>query len=239
MATLNISQDDALKGFKAASDIGASFSTEPESSNPLANLKSYVLGTGNSASMGLPFTYKDAQHTKTATPGGESINGNGAPFMSWPTWSSISTQTPWYETLGLSRTQRYAAFGLCITAAILLLLIAFFRLPLSVLFPGKFVLPFCFANLFLFISFGFLHGFGSYGSHLISRDRLPFTAFFFGSTMATLFVAYVIQFYPVTLIFAILQGVASFSYVISYLPGGSTGLSFIGATIRSRITGGL
>lgn len=93
--------------------------------------------------------------------------------------------------------------------------------------------------MFLFISFGFLHGFGSYGRHLISRERWPFTAFFFGSTLATLYVAYGIQFYPVTLVFAVLQGIASFSYVISYLPGGSTGLSFIGSTIKSKVTGGL
>lgn len=101
------------------------------------------------------------------------------------------------------------------------------------------MLPFCFANLFIFISFGFLHGFGSYGRHLISRDRWPFTAFFFGSTLATLYVAYGIQFYPVTLVFAVIQMIASASYMVSYVPGGSTGLSFIGSTIRAKVTGGL
>lgn len=111
MATLNISQDDALKGFKAASDINTGLGGE----NPLSNLKNYVLGSGPSGNSGLPFAYKDAQHTQTAT--------NETPFMSWPTWASLSTQTPWYETLGLSRTQRYAAFGLCIAAASLLLMI--------------------------------------------------------------------------------------------------------------------
>ncbi len=95
------------------------------------------------------------------------------------------------------------------------------------------------SNLFLFVSFGFLHGFGSYGRHLVSKERLPFTVFFFGSTLATLYVAYGIGFYPVTLVFAVIQGIASFSYIISYLPGGQTGLSFIGSTIRSKISGGL
>jgi hypothetical protein len=111
MATLNISQDDALKGFKAASDINSGLGGE----NPLSNLKNYVLGSGATTNTGLPFAYKDPQHTSTAS--------NDTPFMSWPTWASLSTQTPWYETLGLSRTQRYAAFGLCIAAASLLLMI--------------------------------------------------------------------------------------------------------------------
>lgn len=111
MATLNISQDDALKGFKAASDINSGLGGE----NPLSNLKNYVLGSGPSTNTGLPFAYKDPQHTSTTS--------NDTPFMSWPTWASLSTQTPWYETLGLSRTQRYAAFGLCIAAASLLLMI--------------------------------------------------------------------------------------------------------------------
>lgn len=234
MATLNISQDDALRGFKTASEINNNLGGSGQAGqNPLSNLKNYVLG--GSPAGGLPFAYKDAAHTTTGTP----AQDGSAPFMSWPTWASLSTQTPWYETLGMSRTQRYAAFGLCMAAACLLLMIAFFRLPLSVLFPTKFVLPFCFANLFIFVSFGFLHGFGSYGRHLISRERWPFTALFFGSTLATLYVTYGIQFYPVTLVFSVIQMIASASYMVSYVPGGSTGLSFIGSTIRSKVTGGL
>ncbi len=120
MATLNISQDDALKGFKAASDLNNVLggSTLDKSGNPLSNLKDYVLG-GSTASSGLPFSFKDAQHTKTDTTG----NSTSAPFMTWPNWGSLSTQSPWYETLGMSRTQRYAAFALCLAASFLLLLI--------------------------------------------------------------------------------------------------------------------
>lgn len=238
MATLNISQDDAVRGFRAASDLNNTFGGIPNAggaggqASPLANLKHYVLGTGNPV---LPTSYKDAAHTSAGTPGSDT----SAPFMSWPTWATLNTQvTPWYEYLGLTRMQRYVAFALCIAASTLLLFIAFFRMPLSVVFPGKFVLPLCLANLFLFTSFGFLHGFGSYAKHLVSRDRWPFTALFFGSTMATLYVAYFIQFYPVTLVFTLVQMAASLSYVVSYVPGGSTGLSFIGSTIKSKFTGG-
>jgi hypothetical protein len=110
---------------------------------------------------------------------------------------------------------------------------------MSVLFPGKFVLPFSLANLFLFVSFGFIHGFGSYAKHLVSRERWAFTAGFFGSTIATLYVAYALHFYPLTILFAIIQGIASFAYVVSYVPGGASGLSFVGSSIRSRITGSL
>jgi len=228
MATLNISQDDALRGFKVAADLN-----NTDKSNPLANLKNYVWGASGSENSALPYAYKDAQHTTTTE------SPSSAPFMSWPTWATLSTQTPWYETMGLTRTQRYVAFSICVAAALVLTFIAFIHLPMSVLFPGKFVLPLCLANLFLFTSFGFLHGFASYGRHLISKDRWPFTAFFFGSTFATLYVAYAIHFYPLTLIFAVLQGVSTFAYVVSYVPGGASGLAFVGSSIRSRITGGL
>lgn len=103
--------------------------------------------------------------------------------------------------------------------------------------PTKFVVPFCLANLFLFVSFGFLHGFGTYGRHLVSKDRWPFTALFFGSTFATLYVAYGIHFYPLTLVFAILQGIATVAYAISYVPGGPSGLAFVGGSVKSWITG--
>lgn len=233
MATLNISQDDALKGFKLASDINSAGGAQAQA-NPLANLKNYVLG-GQQQDGGLPTAFKDAGHTKTAT----STESGSTPFMSWPAWSTVSAQQPWYETMGLSRTQRYVAFALCMAAALLLLMISFMRLPLSVLFPGKFVLPLCLANLFIFVSFGFLHGFGSYGRHLVSKDRWPFTALFFGSTLATFYVCYFIQFYPITIIFAAVQVIAMASYFISYVPGGASGLSFVGSSIKSRFTGGL
>lgn len=116
MATLNISQDDALRGFKVAADLNSS-----DKPNPLANLKNYVWGNNNSNGTtetgGLPFAYKDAQHTTTTE------NPSSGAFMSWPTWATLSTQTPWYETMGLSRTQRYIAFSICVAAAILLVFI--------------------------------------------------------------------------------------------------------------------
>lgn len=128
MATLNISQDDALRGFKVAADLNSS-----DKSTPLANLKSYVWGNnGSSDSAALPFAYKDAQHTTTTD------NPSSGAFMSWPTWATLSTQTPWYETMGLSRTQRYIAFSICVAAAILLVFIVLFIIILSFIYFGLF-----------------------------------------------------------------------------------------------------
>lgn len=125
MATLNISQDDALRGFKVAADLNSS-----DKSTPLSNLKSYVWGTNTTGTEtgGLPFAYKDAQHTATTE------NASSGAFMSWPTWSTLSTQTPWYETMGLTRMQRYVAFSICVGAALLLVFIVLHLLSCGIQF---------------------------------------------------------------------------------------------------------
>jgi hypothetical protein len=115
------------------------------------------------------------------------------------------------------------------------------RLPLAVFLPSKFVVPYCLSNILLFISFGFIHGFYSYGRHLFSSEKWPFTIAFVGTTFGTLYVAMVMKMYALTIPMAIFQLIAMCAFVVSYLPGGASGISTIGSfatsSIRSRMTG--
>jgi hypothetical protein len=137
--------------------------------------------------------------------------------------------------------QRYAAFGMCILGAALLFFLAFMHLPLVIIRPSKFVVPYCLSNVLLFISFGFLHGFYSYSRHLFSSEKWLFSTAFLGTTVGTLYVAMVMKMYALTIPMAIFQFIAMCAFVISYLPGGTSGISTIGSfattSIRSRMTG--
>jgi hypothetical protein len=136
--------------------------------------------------------------------------------------------------------QRYAAFGLCILGAALLFFLALVHLPMVVLSPSRFVVPFCLCNILLFVSFGFLHGFVSYAKHLFSSGRWPYSLALFISTGSTLYGAMGIKSYILTVIMAIIQMLSMAAYFISYLPGGSSGIRMFGIfasnSIRSQIS---
>ena len=113
------------------------------------------------------------------------------------------------------------------------------HIPLVILRPAKFVVPYCLGNLLVFVSFGFIHGFYSYVHHLFSTNRWPFSVTFLGTTMLTLYVAMILRMYALTIPMAVIQFVALVAYVISYLPGGSGGISAMGSlaasSVRSRL----
>ena len=73
-------------------------------------------------------------------------------------------------------------------------------------------------------SFSFLWGPYSHLVHLFSKERLPFTVVYLSSLIATLYFAMGLQSAILTPIAAVLQVIALLWFVISYIPGGQTGL---------------
>lgn len=221
MSSVTSSYEDTLRTLR----------TGKAESSPLTSFKRYISWGGGNADV-LPYSSTSG---KVSSPVAESS------VLSWPPWMSSSQPVPWYDTFGLSTMQRYSAFGICIMGAVLLFLLAFMHLPLVILRPGKFVVPYCLGNMMLFVSFGFLHGFYSYCGHLFSTSRWPFTTAFLGTTLATLYVAMIMRMYALTIPLAIIQFLAMGAYVVSYIPGGSGGLSMFGSfatsSIRTRISG--
>lgn len=240
---------ESLKGF----DSQAAYTSSPFaplSPNQQKNSKSGIFsGISGMFSSGakdtLPFSYADATHTTTAAP-----QNTGSSSASWvPGWMSSTlnmTSTSlaanqsdqWLETMGLTRSQRYMAFAVCLIAAVFLFMLSMFHLPLVVLRPARFVVPYCMASLFIFVSFGFIHGFISYGKHLFSPKRLPYSLWFIASTAGTLFSALSLHSYLLTVIMSFVQMGAVLVFIASYVPGGTTGISFmssmIGSSIKSR-----
>ncbi|KAF9590752.1 hypothetical protein IFM89_038065 [Coptis chinensis] len=127
-------------------------------------------------------------------------------------------------------------FGILLVCGIFFVFIAFTMfLPVMVLMPQKFALCFTFGCAFIIGSFFALKGPKNQLSHMISKERLPFTLGFFGSMVGTIYVSMVLHSYLLSVLFSVLQVLALSYYAISYFPGGSSGLKFLSSTLTSSI----
>ena len=213
----------------------------------LTGLMPFSSGKGDT----LPFSYADASHTKT-TSNTTGVTGSNSSASTWlPTFltnptggsstnlatsTSLTPTQEWLETLGgLSRTQRYTAFGICIAAAVFLFFLALLHLPFVVIRPGKFIVPYCMASMFILVSFGFLHGFVSYTKHLFSAKKVVYSAWFILATFATLYASISLKSYILTVIMALIQMAGMITFIVSYVPGGSSGINFMSTMITSSI----
>ena len=105
-------------------------------------------------------------------------------------------------------------------------LMIFRYIPVIVLKARKFALMFSLGSLFTMGSFSFLWGPCNHLQHLFSKDRLPFTSVYLGTLTATLYFALGLQSYMLTSVAAVGQMIALLWFVISYIPGGQTGMKF-------------
>ncbi|KDR21649.1 protein transport protein SFT2 [Zootermopsis nevadensis] len=136
----------------------------------------------------------------------------------------------------LSRIQRITGFCLCILLGLLCFVLAAMYTPVLLLKARKFALLYTMGSLFTICSFSFLWGPLNHLQHLFSRDRLPFTAAYFGTLFATLYFALQVQSTPLTVLCAVGQIVALLWFLVSYIPGGQTGLQFCTRMFSSAVT---
>lgn len=113
-------------------------------------------------------------------------------------------------------------------------------LPILVIAPQKFALLFTFGSVTMLSSFVVLNGFRAFAASLAQRDRLPFSAGYIVGLVGTLWSTIIMRSYIFTAIFAIIQALTLLYFVVSYLPGGRSGLNMIfrlgGRSARSLIS---
>eukprot|EP00158_Paraphelidium_tribonemae_P001500 Partr_v1_DN24473_c0_g1_i4_m66586 putative SFT2 domain containing len=131
------------------------------------------------------------------------------------------------EWFKMSRSQRLMGFGMCLIGALVCFSLAIFTLPSVIIFPAKFSLTYTMGSLLSVAAFAMLRGPKAFFIHLMSADRQLFTAAYFGSMLLTLFAVIAIRNYFIIIICALIQLVAIVWYYVSYLPGGSAGMSWI------------
>merc|ERR1719158_1330393 len=126
----------------------------------------------------------------------------------------------------LSKKQRIIGFMSSLIFGTICFGLAVSFLPMLVINPRKFSLLFSLGSLFTISSFSFLWGPYNHLTHLFSKERLPFTMVYFTTLIGTLYFAMGLQSAILTPIAAILQVIALVWFVVSYIPGGQTGLKF-------------
>ena len=116
-------------------------------------------------------------------------------------------------------------------------------LPVLIVAARKFALLYTLGSVFFISSFSLLYGpkkhfkvsfneiykfdFQLSIKHLISTERLPFTASYILSMGFTLYAALGIRSYILTIVAAGIQCVALSYFTLSYIPGGQTALKFM------------
>ncbi|KAI3554738.1 hypothetical protein CABS03_08175 [Colletotrichum abscissum] len=136
----------------------------------------------------------------------------------------------------LSRWDRLLIFGACNLGALACFVICFALFPVVAVRPRKFVilvayllLTFSFSrwtlgSLLFLASFAAVMGPMAYVKHLVSGQRLPFTAAYFGSLGLSMYFSLGLHSTILTLISAVIQLACLVWYLVSYFPMGSSGL---------------
>uniref|UniRef100_A0A7S1GM62 Vesicle transport protein n=1 Tax=Cyclophora tenuis TaxID=216820 RepID=A0A7S1GM62_CYCTE len=133
--------------------------------------------------------------------------------------------------MGMNYQQRFQMFCTLLFLSALFFALGFFvGLPTIALRPQKFAICFTFGSLTFMASFGILKGPWAHLRGMLSADRLPFTTIYIASMLLTLYFTF--QFggasgYLLVMASSALQLLALLWYLISFLPGGSAGLSIV------------
>ncbi|XP_055521027.1 vesicle transport protein SFT2C [Leucoraja erinacea] len=133
----------------------------------------------------------------------------------------------------LSRRQRLVGFGLCLAAGLACFGLSALYAPFLLLRARKFALLFTMGSLFLLGSLALLRGPWNQLRLLASLDHLPFTAAYLGSLLGTLYAALALRSTPLTAVAASIQLAALAAYILSSVPGGTTGLRFLTGLLTS------
>ncbi|KAG8908761.1 protein transport protein sft2 [Tulasnella sp. 403] len=128
----------------------------------------------------------------------------------------------------LSRWERLLGFLACLLGAAVCFFVAFMTLPLLALKPGKFALAFSLGSLLVMFGFAVLVGPINHIKHLASPERLPFSAAYLGSLIATIYFSVGRKSYIGSIIGAIVQIIALITYIAAYFPGGTQTIRFGG-----------
>ncbi|KAJ9574103.1 hypothetical protein L9F63_008517 [Diploptera punctata] len=136
----------------------------------------------------------------------------------------------------LSKFSLIIGFCTCIMMGLFCFVLAAMYTPVLLLKARKFALLYTMGSLFTICSFSFLWGPMNHLRHLFSRERLPFTVAYFGTLFGTLYFALSVQSTPLTVLFAVGQIMALLWFLISYIPGGQTGLQFFTRLFSSAVT---
>lgn len=139
----------------------------------------------------------------------------------------------------LSRWERITLFICFLLGSIACFTICVFLFPALAIKPRKFALLWTMGSLLFVLAFGVMMGPFKFLKHIISKERLPFTSFFFLSCLATLYFAAIQKNTILTIVCAAVELVSVLYYIISYFPMGATSLRMLSSFGMNTARGAL
>lgn len=133
--------------------------------------------------------------------------------------------------------QQWFNFGVLLLLGCLLMSFSLASFPLLFLAPQKFATMFTLGSLLILSSFGALKGWSNFVSHLTSKERMPFSAAYFGSMLATCWASLWYRSSILTIVFSVVQVTQLLWFFVSYIPGGSSVLSVVCDTLKKACCG--
>ncbi|KAF5329819.1 hypothetical protein D9619_009050 [Psilocybe cf. subviscida] len=176
-----------------------------------------------------------AQNASQGNPFSRFYNAVAGDYIPLRSSETSNEEEAWFA---LSRWERLLGFGGCLIGAAVCFFVSFLTLPFLVVKPAKFALSFSLGSLLVMFGFSVLIGPINHFKHLISKERLPFSAVYFSSLGLTLYFALAVQSYIGSLVAGSIQVVALVAYVLAYFPGGSQTLR-MGGSLALRGAGSL
>ncbi len=121
----------------------------------------------------------------------------------------------------------YTTFFIIFGIGLFFLILSFLFLPMVILFPQKFVSLFSIGSIILLSSFIFVYGTINYFGMLFEGKRWIYSFIYIGSITCGFYFSFFSPDYIFCLISAVIQVIMLIIFVLSFIPGGETGISFI------------
>mmetsp|Transcript_18667 Transcript_18667/g.40061 ORF Transcript_18667/g.40061 Transcript_18667/m.40061 type:complete len:254 (-) Transcript_18667:806-1567(-) len=141
--------------------------------------------------------------------------------------SALESQLP-QKVMGMNYQQRFQVFCVCLLLSAVFFALGFFvGVPLLTVRPQKFALSFTCGSITFMGSFAILKGPYEHFRGMLAYDRIHFTVFYLGSMMLTLYLTFMAggaRGYVSVLAASALQLLALLWYLVTFLPGGATGM---------------
>lgn len=153
-----------------------------------------------------------------------------APSSGGSTWLWSSDPDPCLG--GLSRGQRLAAFGVCVSFSALCFGLSALYAPLLLLYARKFALLWSLGSLFAVGALAVLRG---PSKLLYGLPTSPAAAAYLTALGGTLYAALSLQSTVLTALGAAVQVALIVASVVSLLPGGTAGMRFMGSLVTSAL----
>eukprot|EP00898_Chlorokybus_atmophyticus_P007309 jgi/Chlat1/757/Chrsp104S01231 len=173
--------------------------------------------------------------TTSAQSGSDAFAGVMRSVMTRVQTGAAGVHTTVTGSVSLMPNQRQLAMfvGMELAGVFFLVLAFTVALPVLVLAPQKFALCFTIGCMLILGGFMALRGPMQQLQHMLSKERLPFSAAYLASMFMTLYGAMVAHSYVLSVAFSAIQVLALLYYVLSYFPGGAAGARMLTSVIYS------